>query len=320
MRLPIYLTELIEKLPSDTAERVKRAKDKHNARIREALRHETGLKLTRGASESTSASSTTVPIKIVAGLPAVLADFNIPDEHRLSLLISPWRHQLRQLRDSAKSIERNLLPSLAVHTQGFNLIKGRQLHLKPANELAEDLLKEGDKYDLATNILAVEEDILGRYLYRKTTLFNAADCSIELYWGIIGLIAAQVGVDLEDLTVVILAHELAHAYTHMGLDIDDRKWETQSFHASEKPVIEGLAQHYTMLVSKRMAGQVPNALSAYRTLLECQPAAYQVQKPWETAFSPEQMRSALIGTRRSEKGVSFAMFEGALERSKEQLQ
>jgi hypothetical protein len=122
VRLPIYLSELIEKLPSDTAERVKRAKDKHNARIREALRHETGLKLTRGASEFTSASSTTVPIKIVAGVPAVLAGFNIPDEHRLSLLISPWRHQLRQLRDSSKSIGLKLLPSLAVHPQGFNLM------------------------------------------------------------------------------------------------------------------------------------------------------------------------------------------------------
>ena len=72
-RVPIYLTELIEKLPSDTAERVKRAKDKHNVRIREALRHETGLKLTRGASESTSASSTTVPIrKSFRGVPAIL--------------------------------------------------------------------------------------------------------------------------------------------------------------------------------------------------------------------------------------------------------
>jgi hypothetical protein len=317
--VPIYLTELIEKLPSDTAERVKRAKDKHNVRIREALRHESGLKLTRGASESSSASSTTVPIKIVPGVPAILAGFSVPDEHRLALLISPWRHQLRQLRDSSMSIMENLLPPLVIHPRGFDIVKGRNVHLKPANELAEDLLKEGDKYDLATAILAVEEDILGRYLYRRTSLFNDADCSTELYWGIIGLIAAQIGVDIEDLTVVILAHELSHAYTHMGLDIDDRRWETQSFHESEKPVIEGLAQHYTMLVTKRIAGQVPNALNAYQILLKCQPAAYQVQIPWEKALSQEQMRSALVATRRSENGVSLATFEEALRRSKEDL-
>lgn len=318
--MPIYLTELIEKLPSDTAERVKRAKDKHNVRIREALRHETGLKLTRGASESSSASSTTVPIKIVPGVPAILAGFSVPDEHRLALLISPWRHQLRQLRDSSISIMANLLPPLVVHPRGFDIVKGRNVHLKPANELAEDLLKEGDKYDLATAILAVEEDILGRYLYRRTSLFNDADCSIELYWGIIGLIAAQIGVDIEDLTIVILAHELAHAYTHMGLDIDDRKWEIQSFGASEKTVIEGLAQHYTMLATKRMAGQAPHALQAYLTLLTCQPAAYKVQIPWERNFSAEQMRSALIGTRRSDQGVSLSTFEDALNWSKDHLQ
>jgi hypothetical protein len=53
------------------------------------------------------------------------------------------------------------------------------------------------------------------------------------------LISAQIGIDIEDLTVVILSHELAHAYTHMGLDIDDRKWETESFRDSENPFERG---------------------------------------------------------------------------------
>jgi hypothetical protein len=317
--MPIYLTELIDRLPSDTAERVKKTKDKHNLKIREALRHETGLKLTRGASESASASSTSIPIKILAGVPAILEQFSIPDEHRLAVLLSPWRHQLRQLRDSSQSILQNLIPTLAVHARGFDLIKGRQAHLKPSNELAEDLLKEGDKYDLATEILAIEEDILGRYTYRKPHLFGEVECGIELYWGIIGLISAQIGIDIEDITVVILAHELAHAYTHMGLDIDDRKWETESFRDSEKALVEGLAQHYTMLVAKRIAGQVPNALSAYKTLLECQPPPYKVQIPWEKEFSPEEMRSALIGTRRNLEGVLLGALMEALERARKQL-
>jgi hypothetical protein len=56
------------------------------------------------------------------------------------------------------------------------------MHLKPCWELAEDLLKEGDKYDLAKEVPAVERDILGRYIYRKPNLFSEPDCSIELYW------------------------------------------------------------------------------------------------------------------------------------------
>ena len=71
--------------------------------------------------------------------------------------------------------------------------------------------------------------ILGRYIYRKSNLFNELDCSIQLYWGIIWLISSQIGVDIEDLAVVVLAHELAHAYTHIGLDIDGRNWGTESY-------------------------------------------------------------------------------------------
>ena len=268
--MPIYLTELIDRLPSDTAERVKKAKDKHNTRVRNALRHETGLKLNRGESESADASRTSVPIKVQAGLPVALERFTIPDEHRLAVLLSPWRDQLRQLRDSSKFILRDLLPTLSVHPRGFDLIKGRQPHLKPSSELAEDLLKEGDKYDLAKEMLAIEKDILG-------------------------------------------------IYTHIGLDIDERSWKTESFDSSETAVVEGLAQHYTMLVSKRIMGQAPNALAAYRRLLECQPKPYRVQIPWEAEYTPEHMRLALISTRRHNEGVRLQDFETELKLAKGQL-
>jgi hypothetical protein len=317
--MPIKLAELIDKLPSDTAERVKKAKDKHNTRVRNALRHETGLKLNRSDSDSSNANWTSVPIKVVPGVPAELRDFSIPDQHRLAVLLSPWRNQLRDLRDSSKCIQLELIPTISVQTRGYQLINGRQVHLKPAGELAEDLLKEGDKYNLAKEILAIEKDILGRYHYPRHNLFGEADCSIELYWGIIGLISSQIGVDVEDLTFVVLAHELSHAYTHIGLDIDDRRWEWDSFHASQTSVVEGLAQHYTMLVSKRIASQVPHALHTYERLLECQTGPYLVQIPWEAKFTPEHMRLALISTRRHEDGVTLKMFEAALENARRQL-
>jgi hypothetical protein len=317
--MPIYLTELIDRLPSDTAERVKKAKDKHNTRVRNALRHETGLKLNRGESESADASRTSVPIKVQAGLPVALERFTIPDEHRLAVLLSPWRDQLRQLRDSSKSILQDLLPTLSVHPRSFELIKGRQTHLKPSSELADDLLKEGDKYDLAKEMLAVEKDILGLYTYRRPSLFSEPECAIELYWGIIGLISSQIGIDIEDLTVIVLAHELSHAYTHIGLDIDERSWKTDGFDSSDKSVVEGLAQHYTMLVSKRIMGQAPNALAAYRRLLECQPKPYKVQIPWEVEYTPEHMRLALISTRRHNEGVRLQDFETELKLAKGQL-
>lgn len=317
--MPIYLKDLIDQLPLDTEDQVKKAKVKHNDRIRASLRHETGLKLSRGESESGNASRTAIPISFKAGVPAELAHFTIPDEHRLAVLLSPYRISLQQVSDSSRRISKDLVSTLSVHTRGFNLLNGRQRHLEPCWELAEDLLREGDKYDLAKEVLAVEKDILGRYIYRKPNLFSEPDCSIELYWGIIGLISSQIGVDIEDLTVVILAHELAHAYTHMGLDIDERNWATESFGSSEIPVVEGLAQHYTMLVTKRISTQAPNALETYRRLLQFQPSSYLVQIPWETAYSPEHMRLALIRTRRYENGVTLREFEAELKAAKGQL-
>jgi len=45
--VPVLLEELIRKLPSDTAEKVKKAKERFNTRIRESLRRETRLSLHR---------------------------------------------------------------------------------------------------------------------------------------------------------------------------------------------------------------------------------------------------------------------------------
>jgi hypothetical protein len=84
-----------------------------------------------------------------------------------------------------------------------------------------------------------------------------------------------------------------NASTHIGLDIDERSGKTESFHSSETSVVEGLAQHYTMLVAKRIASQAPNALSAYRRLIECQPKSYKVQIPWEEECPQRSIRSFL---------------------------
>ncbi len=77
-------------------------------------------------------------------------------------------------------------------------------------------------------------------------------------------------------------------------------------------MVEGLAQHYTMLVTKRIASQLPNALPAYRGLLACQPPVYQTQVAWESEFTAEHMRLALIRTRRSQEGVTLEKFAAAL--------
>jgi hypothetical protein len=110
---------------------------------------------------------------------------------------------------------------------------------------------------------------------------------------------------------VVLAHELAHAYTHLGRDIDGRRWEVQAFRDSEHALKEGLAQYYTARVAHRLLAQVPGCRAAYEALLPHQPRAYRAHVPWLADFTPEEVRYAMIAVRR-EASASLAEFERRL--------
>ena len=64
--------------------------------------------------------------------------------------------------------------------------------------------------------------------------------------------AGVVGATVEALTVVVAAHELSHAYTHLGRDIDGRCWDTEAFAHAETGMVEGLAQFYTALICDKL--------------------------------------------------------------------
>ena len=56
---------------------------------------------------------------------------------------------------------------------GSSLLSGREVHLDAVFSLSEDLLKEVQKFNLAKWILEVDEDVLGRYVYRiSASLFG----------------------------------------------------------------------------------------------------------------------------------------------------
>ena len=62
----------------------------------------------------------------------------------------------------------------------------------------------------------------------------------DLYWELIGFFANQMDVAVEDLTLVVLAHEQAHAYTHRGHDANGCAWDLDSFDKSDPGLVEGL--------------------------------------------------------------------------------
>jgi len=63
--------------------------------------------------------------------------------------------------------------------------------------------------DPLSRILGVDEDTLGAYCFSSST-DEAGEFAtrIELFWGVIGLVAQWLPATIEDVTVVTLTHEL----------------------------------------------------------------------------------------------------------------
>jgi hypothetical protein len=322
--MPILLEELTKRLPSDTAERVAKAKERINRPIRDALREETGLTLNRiSPDHHAPRTNFAVPIAIEPGLPEMLVprdEQEIADEHWLSVVLAPYRYSLVGLRDSSREIMDKLIVELLSDGRGRDLLVGREKHLPPVHELAEFLLKKLNAFGLTKWILRFNEDVLGVYRSWATSLAAEPECKIEMYWGVMGLVARDLCVEVEDLTCVVLAHELAHAYTHVGLDIDPQRWPLAHFHESDLKLKEGLAQYYTGVVCTKVASQAPRAFAAYEKLLHEQPAAYQVHKKWEEdGYTPEHVRSALLEVRRSGGPGKLEHFEASLKNEMRRL-
>ncbi len=111
----------------------------------------------------------------------------------------------------------------------------------------------------------------------------------------------MLGVEIEHLTAVVLAHELAHADTHIDKDINVSRWSSLGFAQSDTELKEGLAQYYTLQILKKIESQ-DNSIKTYRLLLKNQPAPYHKHEEFKD-FTPEEIRLALIRIRNDTNGI-----------------
>jgi hypothetical protein len=182
--------------------------------------------------------------------------------------------------------------------------------LDSAWRYADRLLTKVEQFRLTQFILSINEDVLGIYDYGGT------DPKVELYWGVIGLVAGDLNVSVEDLTCVVLAHEYAHAFTHVGSDANNASWDTRHFARTDHSVKEGLAQYFTELTCRQL--KVRGAYGAYEKLLEQQPPAYLVHLEWKE--NPEVVRLAMMKMRRMQRGdLSLSVSSQLLEEAAGQL-
>jgi len=282
-------TEIIKPLvPLDAEERANRSFKQWNQIVRDHIRTETGLKLSDGDSRYA------IPVRAVRGFPATLAQ--LIDQYRDPVM---WRLIIGQPKLGG------LIQGLEFLLQGWGhfeewpslpeTAKNSQPILDRALAIATSLQQAALAEKVVQQIKEIHEDILGVYRFSP-----GQGSSVELYWLPIAMVAAMLDVPIEDLTVVVLIHELAHGYTHIGRDIDGASWSDIGFGESELAVTEGLAQFYTEVISERLSARTPSLFRAYESLLRLQSGPYLAHRDWlkgDRRQIGETVRFTLIAAR-----------------------
>jgi len=319
INMPILLRDLIAAIDPSVEQRVRRTRDRTRASIQEALRSECRLSM-RSADEIEEPGSTaSVRVEIEPGYPEVLERVAFPDDLEHVLLLNGYRTQIEQAVSGLQGLEelREQLLRMSRPDQWISVSGGE---LANARSWAEELLKLRQVKDPLSEVLAVKQDILGVYVYDAacTDEYEVNRAVIRLYWGVIGLVSKWLACSVEDLTIVVLAHELAHAYTQLGADIEGRRWPSREFDRAEVDLVEGLAQYYAWQTLNRLSRKFPGALKTFDSLLAKQSSPYHAHVPWLEHFTAEAVRRAMIEARRWREG-SLEHYERRLVQAAEQL-
>jgi len=317
--MTILLSHLLDRVEPAVEAQVKRALSRSRTVVRDALRTECRLAMRSSDEADERGTMAQVPIEVVPGYPVALASISFEDDLRHVLLLSRFRMALAQAAVGATGLielhgEMRRLPNADRWAPEYDDA------FRETRDWATEMLKRLAEHDPVGKVLAVNEDILGSYGYDATGTeeFGVNRASIRLYWGVIGLVSEWLGCAVEDLTVVVLAHELAHAYTQLGADIEGRRWPSRAFSRAETDLKEGLAQYYTERALQRLQTRFPGAITTFATLLAKQPEPYHRHEPWASDVSPEAVRRAMIEVRRWNEG-RLDQFESRLKKASEEF-
>jgi hypothetical protein len=319
--MPIELATLLGRVPSEVEARVLRVRNQAQSVVRDALRAECRLIFRTAEETEQKRLGAQVPVEVAPGYPLVLNTVSFPDDYERFMLIARYRGSLEQARNGASKLL-ELRDALLQLPEPDEWTSASASDLQSVASWAAALIERLDKYDPLKAILSVSEDVLGIDEYDARDLFaddqavNRA--TIRLYWGVIGLVGEWLGCAIEDLAVVVLTHELAHAYTQLGADIEGRRWAAPSFAKAETVLKEGLAQYYTDRVLRRLEQRYGGALDVFEGLLSRQHEAYRAHLPWVASSSPEAVRCAMLEVRHWNES-KLADFNSRFEMAQKEL-
>ena len=258
------IAALLKEYDPELELRVSRSFRQWNNVLRDQLRNEMGLRLSIG--DETQA----VTVRVVPGFPAPFQNVfeGIPP--------GLWRFLLRlpALEASVKGLDSVISIYSGVRSDAIpeQVPSFLPPSVADAREFCGNLVSALQRIEIDRKFGGINEDILGAYFFRVP--------EVHLYWMVIGLVAGILGITVEALTVVVATHELAHAYSHLGRDIDGKKWETEAFARADLNIVEGIAQFYTEVVGRKLETRNPAVLPAYEKLTVIQQGPYRVHEEW----------------------------------------
>ena len=285
---------ILEEFEHRYASTFKRAYGRWNHQGREFMREEIRVRLQKSDSKLYGSRSTPiqVPIKLLPdqnGVFLQLVDNFYPQLDFLEFV--RMRAFLDASHDAQQDFQRPDAPTVA--------FKEAQAY---AHEVAGRFQLDEVMRTLFSQLYLTGSDVFGSY--------SLTTHQIELYYVPMLIFSTLSQVDAGAFYAIVLAHELAHAYTHVGRDIDGHYWE--EFEYADPYVAEGLAQYYT----ERFAQHFPELLPTYNTLLAWQSGPYLAHCHWPEHYDKETVRSTLIETRRLQRPSSLSDFEAHMARIK----
>ncbi len=276
-------------LPPDAEERVNRLVKHANAVVREQIRSETGLRMV----DPDGAARAGAPVSVVDGFSPAFAGLVAGNPDPILWALVSGQSRLGRLVDGLNFLL-ELWPRLAMWEHLPPELVDAEPSLARTREVADRLQMVVAAQKLIDQMKKIEEDILGCY---RVDHYKSR---VEIYWMPIAIVASMLELQVEDVALVVLAHELAHAYTHIGRDIDGKEWDKRGFFESDKAVTEGLAQFYAMAVASRLWQRHPNARAAFDKLLTLQSGPYLAHQEWEKHYAgngSETVRFAMLVAR-----------------------
>ncbi len=296
--------ELVQRAGPQCEQQVRASAERWRDRIEPSLRDLTALKLTFGKYRAS------IAIKINPGLPEHLRVLDQDLANFDNAVLGLYKRDIEHFIHHGEQLQIFLCRSAELNPTHNDESDQQIRTIESALEIARSLQVNAVDDLFLSLLFQYNQDCLGVYCYHT----HSQDGWIELYWGVIGAVAQQLVCSVDTLTGMTLIHEMAHAYTHLGADIEGRRWSSSSFHVSSDGVIEGLAQYYLAQIgNKLMEKGEPDVLNAYEALLKHQNPIYKAHLPWVNNYSPEIVRAALLESRASSRGVTLDLFETAMQ-------